>query len=139
MRALLFSVAFGLIALSVSAAAVQQTDTGITAKGAIGEVKAIDATAKQITIKTDAGSIVVASYTDKTTYKKLAPGEQSLMNATDIALADVGEGDRVWARGTVAEDRKSLPAAMIVVMSKATSRRSRRPSVRSGVNAASLV
>jgi hypothetical protein len=118
MRALLFSVAIALIGLQVSATAFQQTDAHITAKYALGEVKAIDATAKLITIKTDAGSIIVASYTDKTTYKKVPPGETSLTNATDITLADVGEGDRVMARGNVAEDRKSVPAAMIVVMSK---------------------
>src|SRR4030095_12547298 len=118
MRALLFSVAIALIGLQVSATAFQQTDKDITAKYAVGEVKAIDASAKQITIKTDGGSIVVASYTEKTTYKKVAPGEQSLSNATDITLADLAEGDRVMARGNVGEDRKSVPAAMIVVMSK---------------------
>src|SRR5262245_44710295 len=80
-----------------------QADPGITAKGVIGEVKALDLPNKLITIKTDAGSTVFATISDRTTYKKLAPGEQALTNATDIALSDVGEGDRVWARGTVAE------------------------------------
>jgi hypothetical protein len=55
---------------------------------------------------------------DKTTYKKLAPGEQSLANATDVTFADLGEGDRVMARGTVSEDRKSVPALMVIVMTK---------------------
>jgi hypothetical protein len=97
---------------------VQGSDPNITAKHAIGEVKAIDAAAKQMTIKTDAGSTVLVSLSDKTIYKRLAPGETALTNATDIAFADVSEGDRVWARGTVAEDRKSVPAAMVVVMTK---------------------
>src|SRR5678809_32864 len=81
-------------------------------------IKSIDATAKQLIIKTDAGSEVTVGLTDKTTYKKLAPGEQSLTNATDVTFADLGEGDRIMARGTVAEDRKSVPAVQVIVMTK---------------------
>ncbi|HKV35984.1 MAG TPA: hypothetical protein VJP89_16720 [Pyrinomonadaceae bacterium] len=96
----------------------QGADPGIAPKYAIGEVKTIDATAKQMTIKTDAGSTVSVVLSDKTTYKRLAPGETSLTNATDITFADVGEGDRVMARGTVSEDKKTVPALQIVVMTK---------------------
>src|SRR5215207_6442837 len=112
MRTFLFAAAIALISI------IQGADPNITAKHAIGEVKKIDPAAKQLTIKTDAGSVVTVSLTDKTTYKRLAPGEQSLTNATDIAATDVSEGDRVWARGTVSEDRKSVPALMVVVMTK---------------------
>ncbi len=73
---------------------------------------------KQLTIKTDAGSVVTVSVSDKTTYKNLAPGEQSLTNATDITFTDIAEGDRMMARGTVSEDRKSVPAMQIIVMTK---------------------
>jgi len=126
MKALIFSVVIGLTALQVSpntalltaAQAPQGTDPGITAKYALGEVTAIDAATKQITIKTDAGSVVSVGVTEKTTYKRLAPGEQSLANATDIAATDVSVGDRVMARGTLAEDRKSVPAVQIIVMTK---------------------
>jgi hypothetical protein len=120
MRALL-AVATVVIAVQISVLglpAFQQADASITAKGAIGEVKAIDLQGKIITIKTDAGSTVFVTFSDRTTYKKLAPGEQSLTNATDLTLSDVAEGDRIWARGTVAEDRKSVPALMIVLMTK---------------------
>ena len=120
MRTLFFAAAIGLITLlgSSSSSFAQTADPSITAKYAIGEVKAIDAAAKQLTIKTDAGSTVVVSFGDKTTYKKLAPGETSLTNATDVTLADLAEGDRVMARGTVSEDRKSVPAVQIIVMTK---------------------
>src|SRR5690349_7127400 len=89
--------AAGLISLGFnSQAATQQTpDADITAKYAIGEVQSIDTTGKLVTIKTDAGSIVMVLYTDRTTYKKLAPGATSLAGATDITLADVGAGDRI--------------------------------------------
>jgi hypothetical protein len=98
----------------------QATDPGIAAKHAIGEITSVDAAAKQLTIKTDAGSIVTVSLSDKTTYKKLAPGEQTLTNATDVTIADLAVGDRVMARGNVSEDRKSVPvpASMVIVMTK---------------------
>lgn len=126
MRALILSAALvtaGLISVNSGfisqAAKLQQTaDPGIQAKGAIGEIKSIDVAGKLITIKTDAGSKVMVLYTDRTTYKKLAPGQQSLTNATDITLGDVAEGDRIWARGTVAEDRQSVSALQIILMSK---------------------
>jgi hypothetical protein len=120
MRTFFFAAAIGLITLftSTSASIAQGTDPGIAAKHAIGEVKTIDSAAKTLTIKTDAGSIVTVLLNDKTSYKKLNPGEQSLTNATDVTFADLAEGDRVMARGTVSEDRKTVPAAMVVVMTK---------------------
>jgi hypothetical protein len=114
MKTFFFAVALGLITLF----APQGGDPNITAKYAIGEVKSIDATAQQLTIKTDAGSTVSVSLSDKTTYKKLAPGETSLTNATDVTFADLAEGDRIMARGTVATDLKSVPAVMVIVMTK---------------------
>ena len=119
MRAFFYAVAMGVITLFAShATQAQATDPGITAKHAIGEVKNIDSAAKQLSITTDAGSMVTVSLTDKTIYKRLAPGETALTNAVDITFADLAVGDRVWARGNVAEDRKSVPAAMVVVMTK---------------------
>ena len=96
----------------------QGGDAGITAKYAIGEVKTIDAAAKQLTIKTDAGATVTVTVADKTSYKRLAPGETSLANAADITFADVGEGDRVMARGTVDMEHKTVPALQVIVMTK---------------------
>ena len=119
MRKFFFAAAIGLITLALSPVSFAQTpDPSITAKYAIGEIKSVDTTAKQLTIKTDAGSMVSVSLNDKTTYKKLAPGEQTLTNATDVTFADLAEGDRVMARGTVSEDRKSVPAVQVIVMTK---------------------
>ncbi|HSL55735.1 MAG TPA: hypothetical protein VK868_15130 [Pyrinomonadaceae bacterium] len=114
MKTFFFAAALGLITLL----APQGGDPNITAKHAIGEVKTIDASAKQLTIQTDAGSTVTVSLSDKTTYKKLAPGETSLTNASDVTFADLAEGDRIMARGTVAADFKSVPATMVIVMTK---------------------
>jgi hypothetical protein len=114
MKTFFFAAALGLITLF----APQGGDPNITAKYAVGEVKSIDATAKQLTIKTDAGSTVTVSLSDKTSYKKLAPGETSLTNATDVTFADLATGDRVMARGTVSADQKTVPALMVVVMTR---------------------
>ena len=92
--------------------------SGITANGVIGQVKSIDATAKQMIVQTDGGAQVNVGLSDKTAYKRLPPGEKTLDKATDISLSDVGEGDRVWARGRVAADQKSVPALQLIVMSK---------------------
>ncbi|HYN23419.1 MAG TPA: hypothetical protein VES69_00065, partial [Pyrinomonadaceae bacterium] len=103
-----------------AAGAPQQTsDPSITPNGVIGEVKVIDAAAKQMIVKTDAGSLVTAVLSDATTYMRVAPGETSLANATKITFADVGEGDRVLARGKVSDDKKLVPARALVVMTKA--------------------
>ena len=100
------------------AAAQKAADPGITPNGAIGEVKVIDNAGKQLIVKTDAGSLVTVALNDKTVYMRLAPGEKTLTNASKISFADVGEGDRVWARGKVADDQKSVPATALIVMTK---------------------
>ncbi|MEP6921003.1 MAG: hypothetical protein ABI967_07750 [bacterium] len=100
------------------APATAQGDKGITANGVIGEVKAIDGVVKQMVVKTDAGALVTVVLTDATIYMRLAPGEKTLTNAAKITFAEVGEGDRVWARGKVADDHKTVPASALIVMNK---------------------
>ncbi|MDQ1637257.1 MAG: hypothetical protein QOF62_596 [Pyrinomonadaceae bacterium] len=101
------------------AAAQHAGDAAITPNGAIGEVKVIDAAGHQLIIKTDAGSLVTVALNDATVYMRLAPGEKTLTNAAKIAFTDVGEGDRVWARGKVSDDQKTIPARALIVMNKA--------------------
>ena len=96
-----------------------QTDAGITPTRVIGELKAIDPAAKQLTVKTDAGSLVAITLADSTNYSRLPPGETTLAKATKITLADLAEGDRVLATGKVADDHKSATARSLVVMTKA--------------------
>ena len=101
-----------------TAAAQQPSDPGITPNGAVGEVKVIDAAGKQMIIKTDAGSLITVVLNDATTYMRVAPGETTLSKATKIVFGDVGEGDRVFARGLVSDDKKSVPARVVIVMNK---------------------
>lgn len=97
----------------------QGSDENITPNRAVGELKVIDAAARQLIIKTDAGSLVTVVLNDSTTYMRVAPGEKSLTNATKIAFTDLAEGDRVAAMGKVADDHKSVPARAVLVMTKA--------------------
>lgn len=112
-----------LVALGVGFRAYGQTPSASPQTPAvaslIGEVKAIDATARQMIIRDDSGVIFTINLSDKTQYKRLAPGEKSLANATSITLGDVGQGDRVLARWRAGSDQKIVPAPQVVVMSKA--------------------
>ncbi len=85
----------------------------------IGEVKAIDATAKQIVLRADSGVISTVNLSDKTQYKRLPPGETTLAKAIDITLTDVGAGDRVLAQWRAGADVKTAPTPRVVVMNKA--------------------
>jgi Cu/Ag efflux protein CusF len=86
---------------------------------AIGAVTAIDAGAKQIIIKTDAGAEVKVALQDSTTYQRVPPGEKDLKNAAKIALSDLAVGDRVLARGAAGSSAGSLTATSVVVMTQA--------------------
>ncbi len=89
-----------------------------TAGRALGVVTKIDPDARQISLKTDAGTEISVSLEPKATFRRVAPGETSLANAAAIALTDIHAGDRVLARGKSAEDQKSIAATIIVVMSQ---------------------
>jgi hypothetical protein len=112
------TVAWGQAA-ATGAAAPQGGDPGITPNRVIGEVKAIDPTAKQLIVKTDAGALVTATLNDATQFMRVAPGETNLANAAKITFADLAEGDRVMAMGKVADDKKSVPTRAVIVMTKA--------------------
>jgi hypothetical protein len=111
------ALGFGFRAHGQTPSASPQTPPAVASL--IGEVKAIDATARQMIIREDSGVIFTINLSDKTQYKRLAPGEKSLANATNITLGDVGQGDRVLARWRAGSDQKIVPAPQVVVMSKA--------------------
>ena len=84
----------------------------------IGEVTAVDAAGGKIQIKSDAGTSYAVKLDEKTTYLRIPPGEKDLKKAEHIALADIGAGDRVLARGPVSEQDKTVAATSVIVMSK---------------------
>lgn len=109
------------IVLSLSICAFGQTPSASPApaiSGVIGEVKNIDAAANQIIVRTDSGVLVTVNLSDKTQYKRMALGAKTLDTATTITLAEVGQGDRVWARWRAGSDQKTVPTPQLIVMSK---------------------
>src|SRR5438046_3926382 len=110
------SIGFGGVVYGQTPSASPST---AAVSGVIDEVKAIDAAAKQMVVRDDKGVIFNINLSGKTQYKRMAPGEKTMASATDITLADVGQGDRVWARWRAGSDQKTVPSAQVVVMSKA--------------------
>src|SRR5215831_9477790 len=103
---------------SAVAGLAQTPDPSIKSTLVTGKVSEINASAGQITIKTAAGSVVVASVTEKTTYQRMPPGETDRSKAEQTSLAEITVGDGVVARGYVAADQKSVPAQQIIVVSQ---------------------
>ena len=103
---------------SSAIALAQGNDPAITATRVFGKITEINAPAGQMTVKTDAGSVVTVNVNDKTTYERMPPGETDRSKATKITLTDIMVGDGVYARGYVAADRKSVPAQDVIVVSQ---------------------
>lgn len=99
-------------------ARAQTSDSAITATRVFGKVTAIDAPAGKITVKTEAGSVVNVMVNADTAYERMPPGETDPSKAVKIALADIAVGDGVYVRGRVTEDRQSVPAQKMVVVSQ---------------------
>jgi hypothetical protein len=124
MKTLLLSVALLIASTAVgqtpapSPAPQNPLDIGITPNLALGDVTSIDTANHRLVVKTKDGDINVV-LNDQTEYKKVKPGETSLKNAEPAMLTDIGVGDRVIALGRVADDRKSVPARRLVLMTKA--------------------
>jgi hypothetical protein len=105
----------GQVALTAQA---QTADPAITATRVFGKITNIDAPGGQIVVKTDAGSVVTVKINANTTFERMPPGETDAKKAVGINLADISVGDGVYARGVVTEDRKSVPAQKIIVVSQ---------------------
>src|SRR5436190_803200 len=113
---ILFSILMfcGLLAT----ASAQNSDPAIKTTQVFGKVTEINASGGQITIKTAAGSVVVANVNEKTTYQRMPPGETDRTKAEQTSLTEITVGDGVVARGFVAADQKSVPAQQIIVVSQ---------------------
>jgi hypothetical protein len=107
-----------LLACLASAALAQTPDPAIKSTQVSGKVTEINASAGQITIKTAAGSVVLASVNEKTTYQRIPPGETDKSKAEQTSLTEITVGDGLIARGYVAADQKSVPAQQIYVVSQ---------------------
>ncbi len=101
--------------LSVSILA--QGVDGIKGNLAAGEVSAINATENKISLQTKDGAID-AILSGKTVFKRIPPENPTLAAAVASTLAEIGIGDKILVTGLVADDKKSLPAKTVYLMTK---------------------
>ena len=106
-----------LVAANLCAGAYAQAPTAKLDR-VIGEVMAIDAAGKRISLKSDAGAVTAATVDESTSYLRIPPGEKDLKKAAKITLPDVAVGDRAFVRGHMAEDQKSIAAVAVIIMTK---------------------
>jgi len=113
--AALVAVPAALPARAQNAAA--PTSPAAAADRALGVVTQLDATARTMTVKTDAGSEIRVTLDPKARFQRVAPGETDLKNAAPILITDISVGDRVVARGKPG-DNQTVAANLVVVMSQ---------------------
>lgn len=110
---------FILLVLCVLISAVsvfaQSSDVGIKPNFAGGEV--ISVAAGKIVLQTKDGAIEVA-LTDKTQYKRIPPENPILPAAVASSFDEIEVGDKLLVTGTVSEDKKSVPAKAVYLLSK---------------------
>lgn len=122
MKKLFLFLTIPLLALApVAGAQTQQGGDGAAAarparQRLIGEVTAVDAAAKQLTVRADSGETATVTTTEQTTYLRMPPGETSLQKGQPAAFADVRVGDRVLAPGLSASGGA---ARQVILMARA--------------------
>lgn len=114
----LLSLSVCVLSQIIIVAQAQGDDPAITATRVFGKITSIDAPSGKLTVKTDAGSTVVVQINTDTTFERVPPGETDTKKAVAINLSEIAVGDGVYARGRVAEDRKSVPAQKVIVVSQ---------------------
>lgn len=114
----LFVVFAFATAQAISISPQQPGDPAIRTTSVTGKVSEINAAAGTMTLKTDAGSVVLVNTSEKTTFDRMPPGETDRTKAIKTSLTEITVGDGVYVRGFVAADRKSVPAQQVVVVSQ---------------------
>src|SRR3954470_23534935 len=71
----------------------------------------------KIVLQTKDGAIDV-QLSAATQYKRVSPENPSLQAAVASSLADIAAGDKIVASGFMAEDKKSIPARTVYLMTK---------------------
>lgn len=105
----LFIAFFAIINLSVQA---QTPKTSVL----LGDVTSVSDS--KIVLQTKDGAVEV-QLAGTTEYKRVSPERPSLATAVDSKLSEVAVGDRIAVKGVLADDKKSMPAAAVYLMTKA--------------------
>lgn len=93
-----------------------QTAAPVKLSLASGDVVSINA--GKIVLNTKDGSLDVM-INDKTEYKRVSPDNPSLKTAIAAAFSEIASGDKLIVTGFFSEDKKSIPARAVYLMTKA--------------------
>lgn len=112
-----------VLALGFGSAAVAQPADGAgkapsTVPRVVGEVTSIDAGRGEISLRTDSGEQVVVRTDDRTSFLRAQPGARDLSGASPLTFAAIALGDRLFARGTLADDKRTMAGRQLVVMNR---------------------
>jgi ribosomal protein L24 len=112
-------VFLGLFLLTVIFTAIisaqTNTDVGIKPNLAGGEVTSI--TEGKIILTTKDGIIEIV-LSPQTIFKRVPPENPTLKAAVDSSLSEIGEGDKLLVTGMVSENKKTLPAKAVYLITK---------------------
>lgn len=90
--------------------------TTAPAARALGTIESISG--RSFTVISDAGSHSEIATEVTTKFLQIEPGKTDLKEASSISFSDLQPGDRVLARGSLAEDGKTIRAASVVAIKK---------------------
>ncbi|HQU82555.1 MAG TPA: hypothetical protein PKY59_05510 [Pyrinomonadaceae bacterium] len=99
-----------------STVSAQVSDGGLKPSVVLGDVTSM-ADAK-IVLQTKDGSLDIV-LNEKTEYKRVPPENPSLKNAVASALTEIGAGDKLAISGFYSDDKKTLRARTVFLMTKA--------------------
>ncbi len=83
----------------------------------IGVVKQVRPGA--LDLRTDAGPEMLVHLPGDVSVLRVPPGAKDLKSATPMQVSDINAGDRVYVRGRVSDDQKSILATTVIVMAQA--------------------
>lgn len=109
---------FGFLAILSLAAIVSigQTPAGGAKNSVVtGEILAV--AADKVVLRTAEGELAVI-LSDKTEYRRVPPDNPVLKAAVAAELSDLDVGDKLLVTGLMSEDKKSLPAKAVYLMTK---------------------
>ena len=106
-----------MFSLSGLASVVFAQTATVSPKNAVitGDVISVDA--GKIMLQTKDGELSV-SLSEKTEYKRVPADNPSVKAAVAATFAEIGTGDKLMVLGMISEDRKTLPAKSVYLMTK---------------------
>ncbi len=107
-----------ILAVAAAISAAAQTPAAGNRAQLSGTVTAVNADAKQLTLKGDKGDDVTVTTSDRTLILRIPPGETDPKKGSKIALTSLNAGDRAVIIGPTPSDPKTWAATAVLVMSK---------------------